>query len=295
MKINNRFRRTRQALSILSLLCAFGAQAGAPEITRDERYVYVRTPYNLAYDDEVERAIQEHLELLHQELEKLLPENQVTRKALEKLEEQYPKIDDVLEFLRDHSASYDEEAFHWHEAIPSAYLVYAGGKFTANLKIGGGGSVSIGLIFRPVNVVRHDMVTKQVDTYREWDSFLIALPNINFGGGIGGGPRFRFGAGVIWGDLKNLSDFVGPVGAVSGTVVVGAGVNYKIGALNQLGQGDFIDNPFLIAGVELGAAATIEPHGNIAYVVGLSKLVEALSNETPADGSKPEAVTEAIP
>ncbi len=162
-------------------------------------------------------------------------------------------------------------------ALPTAFFLVAGGKFTVNWKLGGGGSVNLGFTFLPQKVIQIDKVSGNiVDRYYALDVGYSIMGAGNFGGGAGGGPRGRVGLGFLWGPLADADHFNGLALGASKTFALGGGINGKIGLLVQTKNVvvPVAVNPYVVAAAEFGGVATAELHGNLMPISSLSSVVK---------------------
>jgi hypothetical protein len=156
-------------------------------------------------------------------------------------------------------------------------MISVGGKFTANLKIGGGGSGNITFIIVPTKVERYNIAEKRITTtYFELKYSTVLLPYIDMGVGIGGGATVRIGLGLIWGTLSQPQDFYGTMVGASGNLALGFGNNIKAFALVNNYSQMKVSNFVVLASYEFGPTAEASIHFTAGQVIPLEGVLKAL-------------------
>lgn len=173
--------------------------------------------------------------------------------------------------------------FSGWDTIPDAMMIYVGTKIAKNFGFGGGGSLSIGLIFLPVKVQQFSKATRKL--IAEYSSVRLApvawiSPDVGVGVTAGVGPRLRWGATLIWSANEAFTDpkmFTGLGVGVSSSFFKFVGINLKAGVLNNLDMPGWIDFVYFSAGHEAGYQAGAEFHANGTIVIPLQRIVEVFA------------------
>lgn len=286
------FQALLPALVLSALLPSFSQ---ATIYQDDDQYIYQVVPWTEALLDEgtQTKVLHTSLNVFQNKLKDLveqgiLPSELVTIEDIEKLRTSEKDVSALIEKMNSWIMGAREKAprlLQGTDALPDALLVYAGGKFSANLRVGGGASAMIGVVIMPVVVTQLDKLTQEVvATFVSAKIAAVGWPNVDLGVGVGGGKRARVGMGLIWNTNDTFTSpdqYVGLGFGLSGSAVLGpVGANFKAGILNNTSLPDWVDFVFASAAWEAGLAASAEPiRGNAFYVAPLENIIEALSAE----------------
>lgn len=168
--------------------------------------------------------------------------------------------------------------------FPDAFLVFGGGKFSANLGIGGGGSVTLGMVIMPVYVKKMSKFSGEVvDEYSSASASLVAWGSPDLGTGVGGGARGRVGFGLLWNTNSSFTrpdQFVGAGVGLSTTLAAGVGLNLKAGILNNASMRDWVDFVYATAAWEFGAVAEASLHINGTVILPVSAILRVFDSST---------------
>jgi hypothetical protein len=114
-----------------------------------------------------------------------------------------------------------------------------------------------------------------VDKDYEVDLAILGVPNLDVGGGVGGGLPLRLGVGAVFGPLNRPEDLSGFGIGVSGSLGFVAGGQAKlVGVMRK--------PPLfmLMGGYSIGTSAKAELHGNIQYLMDLEEFVGWIKKQT---------------
>lgn len=258
------------------------SSAWAEYYEREGSYVYKVTPYTELWStaDGVKvtaklahKVLLSVLETMH--AKRMLPDAVLSQSDLEKFRKAQNDVDSLVdylnEFVREQRARGGK--LEGVDLLPDAIMFFGGHKFSLNFGKGAGVSGSVGLILMPVWVEKFNVNTgKLVQEGVSMRSSMVVMPAADAGFGIGGGARNRVGIGLIWDmndSFTNPAQFWGAgVGVSWSPVVVGAGVNVKVGALSNWEMPGWIDFTYASVALEVGAVAEIgTPRINLSTVI----------------------------
>ena len=248
--------------------------ASATEVSESDRYIYYQTPWNETLSPIRKEILQKSIDYAVKSID---AKNAAEKAALKEIEENSSTISETLVPKLQKMNEQVGAEFYLDQAVPTAFMVDLGGKFSADWAIGGGISGTVALIIMPVKIVMIDKVDGS--KYSTWaaKSALKFIPKIDIGAGIGGGLRGRLGGGLIWGNMHHPNDFSGPAVSGSGNVTYGIGLNIKLGTV--LSQQDWsVKFLYAMISAELGPDADAEIHGNLGWVVDISKMFGLVGN-----------------
>jgi len=189
-------------------------------------------------------------------------------------------LDASIEGALGESYERPRELWAWQRyLVPQAFIGYFGTKFTANLGIGGGVSMTVLVVVQPwlSLAVDHTLPEPEVvDKSYEVDVATLGVPNVDVGFGVGGGVPLRVGAGAVFGPLDRPEDLAGWGVGLSGSF-----------ALPFVGGGDakfitVLRRPplfFALLGYSTGTSAGAEIHGNLEYVMGIAELLQWIESQ----------------
>jgi hypothetical protein len=277
------------SLLLLSLLVGLIApNANAARIENDGKYVYYLTPWTDAFRDKEQtkflfgvglNVLKEYLTSLIGVVPQSDDDFRSYEVANEKLDSMLENLNQSMNQLRSHSS------LSAVDAVPTALLVYGGTKISANLKIGAGGSISLGLVMMPVRVQKVDKFSREVvgDPEVQWRFAPIFWLSPEVGTtsevGVKVAPKVRVGGGFIWSrTMSDPSQFSGYGASGSRTFSVGpVGLNLKVGFVNNTNLKDYLDTVYAIAGYESGLTAGQSWHLNGTAIYPLSKILTLLN------------------
>ena len=149
------------------------------------KYVEFRIPFRDMFDHEKKLAIEEGANALIEGIRERFPTGTINNESLTRLIDDPKYLDKSVKAVR---AWVTKEKLFGLHVIPSGFLVYLGGKFSANLKIGGAASVVGAVVLMPMEIIRVNKITAKKVT-RRWvfDSTAVVIGNVNGGVGVGGG------------------------------------------------------------------------------------------------------------
>lgn len=256
------------------------------------RYVYFKTPYQDLIAPERHYLLEETIRLTTTALQSEIPSGKYQVEVIDTLSKVSTNLDLLLGKIEDYlESSHDPQGgVRATSLIPTAFTIYFGGGTTAAWGFGGGGDVSLALVFLPVKVYRLDKVTKDVDQYYELQTAWIGLPQIKMGAGAGGGVKLGGGVGFIWGPLDKPSDYVGPFFSLEKILIAKFGISIKTGVLHQPKRLGTLHNLFLAAGIVSGPSLTAGVFAGASWVIDAGQLLGALgisNNPIPASAPVP--------
>lgn len=276
----------------LMFLLAVSLQSQAQGFYQDSRYIYQTTPYSesLSSHPQTEMILSTSLKVFQNYLLKLIdagviPKEQGSFEDLKKLSRSEKDISVAIKTIDDWTTAARRQApylFSGTDLLPDAFLVFGGGKFSANFGIGGGASLMLGLVVLPVQVTKIDkMTSKVVETYVSARVALVGWASPELGTGVGGGARGRLGVGMLWNfnhEFNSPEQFVGFGLGVSKSLVLGpAGINVKAGTINNVDMSGWVDFVYATAAWEFGVAATAEVHMNGTVIMPMAKIMEIIN------------------
>jgi len=232
---------------MFTVLAAFlmSASAGATKFEQDSKYIYQVTPWTqaLSEEDDVRMLVDASFNVAKNYLHKMALEDEIPKELesledLDRLKLANSKIDSALKKLNEWISLQKEEdssLLKTSNLLPDALMVTFGTKLSANLGIGGGGSIMVGLIVMPVVETRINKVTGEVTSRPSVRVGLVGWGAGDIGPGIGGGHRMRVGMGFIWGSdhFTEPDQFNGFGLGYSQSFSAGIGVNVKAGILTS--------------------------------------------------------------
>ena len=248
-------------------------------VYRNGPYVYFKTPYKELLQSErqeiLNRASRVVLKKLEVTVPQISPNDEITEETLERLELLGQNMDLFIKKLEPYTSLEPLHGTSLRGAAPTAFYLFLGGKFVADLKVGGGGAVGLGIMLLPVKVTRIDMISRKAETYYSVENSWIIFGNGQAGAGVGGGPTARVGVGLVWGPADRVEDLYGVTLSASGLVVLGPkGLNLKGGVLKQWGRSRM--NPFISVAMEFGPAAAANIHMNFGGIIRANDVLDGL-------------------
>ncbi len=279
--------------------------ANAARVENDGKYLYYVTPWTDAFRDKEQTKFlfNTGIAVVRDYLKSLvasgaLPETIGSNDDLESFAAANEKIDLMIEKLNQSiNQMRSHSSLSAADAVPTALIAYAGTKLTVDLKIGAGGALAFGLVIMPVRVQKVDKFSNEIvgSPELEWrfaPVFWLA-PEIGTKTAVDIKvlPKARLGGGLIW--SRTMSDpgqFLGYGASVTRTYSMGpAGINLKVGFVNNSNLKDYLDTVYAIAGYESGPAIGQNWSVNGAAIYPLSKIIDLLNPD--ADGSKTSPVS----
>ncbi len=256
--------------AILTALIFFVSTAQAEFYEKDQLYIYKIRPYSevLSSKEIVEFTAKiSHVALvsvMESMVEhKIFPESIASVQDIERLRKANDEVETLVAYLNKliQEQRAEKSRFTLPDLLPDAFLVFGGKKLSLNIGAGVAGAVSLGVVMMPVFVEKYSIRTGQLeDEYFSVKMGIVGWANGDAGVAVGGGSALQVGIGAIW-DLND--SFVNPEqfwGAGLGTswspLVLGAGINAKVGFVSNWDMPGWVDFAYLTAGMELGA--TIE-------------------------------------
>ncbi|MEK6706876.1 MAG: hypothetical protein AABZ06_13920 [Bdellovibrionota bacterium] len=255
-----------------------GSYITTTRVTRDAHFVYYRTPWKEMLNSERREAIEASIEALKNTLLTFSHKHEKKINTLVNALKKSHELNGIASDAEELARVAENYGFKLYEAIPSGFMVFVGGKFTAELKIGGGGSGTIAMVVVPVKVQPVRIETGQkVRPHLELDWSLVFIPSVDVGGGIGAGASFRIGAGLVWGRFKRAKDFAGPMLSISKSIECAVGLNVKVGMVRNLKLKQ--NFTFVMTGISFGPSAEIAIHGNGAFVIPVDNIFTMIGGE----------------
>ena len=272
-------------LAVAVLLASSFAEARSIVRKTSNAIVY-ETPWNeLLYAEKVE-ALHEAMEYVSEKLQVVFPESNTAAHMIDLMKDHEHEVDAILEDANNwiENANDGTRGFRLQSLLPTGIIVTVGGSFTANLKIGGGGSMAMGFVFVPKKIERFHIQQNRVTTsYYQMDWAIIGLPSANLGVGIGGGAKLRVGAGFIWGELSDASSLTGAVAGLSGNLNLGFGNNIKALLVKRSVKSPWPENIMVIPAWEMGPSAEASIHGNVGPILPMGGLFRLLTGNFNKD------------
>ncbi len=275
------------------LVLVMSQSLSASVFEQDARYVYQVTPYTEAMKstEDAELVLKTSVGIFQNYLQSLgekglVPTEILNFDDLKKVTESEKGIENAINTLNAWIKKVKAKSpveLSGLELLPDAFLVFGGGKMSANLGIGGGGSINIGAVIMPVWIKKIEKVSGLVvDEYLTARTAIVGWASPDIGKGLGGGLRGRLGMGFLWNFNR---EFVAPeqfkgfgIGASQSTVIGPIGYNLKLGVLNSLEMSDYVDFVYATVGWEMGLAATAELHANATAILPASVFLQALDS-----------------
>lgn len=282
---------TSKFLFVTIVIYLFSQSAFSAQYKQTSSHFYTIIPFHELHQTERLKVIEDSHKVLIEELERFLPENTVTRTAMEVLSN---NTDNFAELVHDLNVYVDEKVqeheslqsiYSAHDMIPSAFMILVGGKVSLNFKVGGGGSATFAVVVVPSKIIKTNKITRVTEEYYSLRAGIAVFPIVNIGGGFGGGAAVRAGVGLVWGDLTDPEDFYGTSIGVSGSLAYGVGNNFKIGALIGFTG---IKNIYATGAWQVGAIAEAAAHINIGAVVPVTDFIKTINVAT---GEEADPVT----
>jgi len=246
------------------------------------------------FDDDRREAIEKSQKVLLSELESILPKKDVTRQAMALLKDRANDFTAILDDLNNYvaDAAGDSETiskfFNKTDLIPTGFMIMAGGRISANITLGVGGSATLALIVLPYKILKTNKITKKVTSYYAFKRGVVAIPVANVGIGYGGASAVRAGIGQIWGHVEEPGDFTGTAVGISGNIAAGIGNNFKL--LFLLGLNG-VKNTFATASWQLGSVEA-SFHVNVGPVLSIKTFVDTLKIDEDGNASTIDGVIE---
>ncbi|MCB0390471.1 MAG: hypothetical protein KDD58_04230 [Bdellovibrionales bacterium] len=254
-------------VSVLSL----PSVSWAEYFEKDQLFIYKIQPYTevLTNEEIVEFTAKLSQAALVSVLEsmvehKVFPENIASIEDVDKLRKANNEVETLVLYLNKliEEQRKQKGRFSLPDMLPDAFMVFGGKKLSINIGGGVGGAVSLGVIFMPVFIEKYDQRSGVlVDEYFSVKMGVVGWGNGDIGVALGGGSRFAVGLGAIW-DLNDA--FVNPdqfwgagMGASWSPLVLGAGVNAKVGFLSNWDMPGWVDFAYITAGLEVGASIEV--------------------------------------
>lgn len=205
----------------------------------------------------------------------LIPDSIATREDLERYRKAQVDVDSLVDYLNDFVKEQRSRGTYFESAdlAPSALIFFGGKKFSLNWGTGAGASASLGLVMMPVKIEKFDVVNKKkVDEFVSMRFSTVLWPSADVGFGVGGGARARVGVGFIW-DLTHEFSYpdefwgAGP-GLSWSPVVIGAGINLKVGVISNNKLSGWVDFLYAAAALEFGPTVELgSPRINVTTVM----------------------------
>lgn len=273
-------------LFVASLL-SLGANARVIEFGETETYTFQKVPYKKCWSQESEfqQIIKVSLDKYLERVEKTghisIFTMDMSNESLHRIRAAAKKVRDNLDVANEYTKYILENhrpELDVADALPDAMVVFLGGKLGMSLGIGAGTTLMAGAVIMPYCLTK--VMKESGEVVKTWDIDVdyVAWGGPNFGAGIGGGPRARFGLGLIWslsGDFDDPGQFSGGYAGVSTTMTLGLGVNFKTGVVKSAST-NVLDFAYASAAVEIGAAAEVSWHKNFYAIVPASELLSTL-------------------
>jgi hypothetical protein len=174
--------------------------------------------------------------------------------------------------------SYDvEKLSSWRRyIIPQAYIAFFGTKFGANWGVGGGVSATVMFVAQPWLSICIDhgkpepeIVSKDLEV----DLAVMGVPNVDIGGGVGGGVPLRLGVGAVFGPIDRPEDIAGFGLGLSGSY----NLPFAGGAMGKVVA--VLKKPplfFVLGGYNTGTGGGGEIHGGAQVLLDLEQFIEVM-------------------
>ena len=284
-----------KVLSVVLFVFVFKSLSFAAQLKETPSHSYLIIPFHEMIQSRRMKLINDVQSVLISELSKHMPDDELSRSAINLLRDGSDDITSILgdldgfvdEKVRDHETL--QSVYSLYDAVPSAFVLLVGGKFTVNFKLGGGGSATFAIVVVPSKIIKTNKITNKVEEYYALRCGIVVLPVLNIGGGFGGGATVRAGAGLIWGDLQEPENFYGTSIGISGSLSAGVGNNFKIAMLLGLTG---LKNIYATGTWEAGMNAELSAHLNIGAIVPINEFLKTI-NVFTGDDERPKSVLDA--
>ncbi|MCB9026917.1 MAG: hypothetical protein H6625_11400 [Bdellovibrionaceae bacterium] len=281
------------SLIIISLLVMLPSFSFAEFYEKDQAYIYKIRPYTEVLTEEelvVFTAKLSHVALvsvLESMVEhKVFPESIANIDDINRLRRANDDVEALVIYLNRLIEEQRKEKgkFSLPDLMPDAFMITLGKKLSLSVGAALSGSLSLGVVLMPVFVEKYSQKTGElVDDYFNVRMGIVGITNGDAGVGMGGGSALRIGLGAIW-DLND--SFVNPeqfwgagVGASWSPIVLGAGLNAKVGFLSNWDMPGWLDFAYISAAVEVGANIEVStPRVNFTSVFSGAKLMAMLES-----------------
>ncbi len=254
-----------------------GSEAKDALITVSGDVITLERPWNEVLDSEKDEAMHEALKLVAERVVAANVGNPDGSRTAEELQNMSisTTIADGNRYLYNNIDELADHGLTWTDVVPTGFFFLVGGKFTANIKLAAGGSADAIIIVLPRKVIRTIKGTRQVTEHWRFKVNLAFIATGDPGVGIGGGAATRVGAGLIWGELNDPSEFRGPVAGVSATTSFGVGIRHRLMVLKRNSSSAF-QNILYSATYEWGANAEVGVFGHIGLAVPITSVMQQL-------------------
>jgi hypothetical protein len=254
-------------------------------------YIYYSTPFKDLDDQEKLESVNEAKAYVAEKLDTLMKSRNGS--MIDFVYDRESQIDGFVKKANRWLIDNERKAkqFKGMDVVPSGFFIVAGGKFTANLKIGGGGSLSVGFVFLPSKIEVYNVKEERfVRSYYTLSQSIIGIPFINVGAGLGGGGSFRLSIGLIFGDLSHATDFSGFTAGVQGSLAAVTGVDVSTFIVLKNLARPRIDNFVVMGTWQQGAVATAEIHGTTGIVLPINNVLKMFFKDVDDYGYEPSDV-----
>ncbi|MCB0355777.1 MAG: hypothetical protein KDD40_02160 [Bdellovibrionales bacterium] len=260
---------------------------------KDQMFIYKISPYTEVLSEE--EIVQFTATLSHAALvsvmesmvtKQVFPESVATIEDVERLRRANKDVDSLVLYLNRliEEQRAQKGRFSLPDLVPDAFMVFGGKKLSINVGAGVGGSLSLGVILMPVYIEKYSQKTgKLEDEYFSVRFAIVGWGNGDVGAGLGGGSSFRIGLSAIW-DLNDA--FLSPdqfwgagLGASWSPLVLGMGVNAKVGFLSNWDMPGWLDFAYISAGLEVGAKVEVSsPRLNFSTFISGARIMSMLES-----------------
>jgi hypothetical protein len=244
------------------LIGIFATGVNAEFYEKDQHYIYKIRPYTEVLTDK--QIVTFTAKLTHVALMSVMesmvenhvfPESILSIKDIDKLRKANQDVESLVVYLNKlvEEQRAEKGRFALPDLMPDALLVFGGKKLSLNLGASIGGSISLGVVLMPVFIEKYDLRSGQLaDEYFSVKMSVVGWTNGDIGAAVGTpGSALRIGLGAIW-DLNN--SFVAPdqfwgagLGASWSPIVLGAGVNAKVGVVSNWELPGWVDFMYMSA------------------------------------------------
>jgi hypothetical protein len=285
----------KMMISFLTVIFVAGsAMAAKSTITRDEKYIYIKTPLAISFDQQQADAIKKATAALQDQLKALAPQNPRANLASRIIDDSMIQTADVFEKSVDKTVDFVQKYYSsmvkynpLPSILPTGFVIYGGVQLSANMALGGSGSVMLGIVCVPMHVKVIDIDTREVVSEGvTLDSSLVVFPSANFGVGVGGGANGHGGIGLIFGDLEKSADFAGLLTGLSGSYAFGVGNNFKIQTLKNWNKPGAVNNVLITGALESGVEAKADIHASVSYVINAQNFFKGASGLLSGIGNR---------
>ena len=280
-------------MGLIVLLLCIPSFSFAEFYEKDQMFIYKVSPYTEVLTSE--EIVQFTAQMSHAALvsimesmvkKKVFPESIATVEDVEKLRKANQDVDTLVIYLNRliEEQRSQKGSFSLPDLLPDAFMVFGGKKLSVNVGAGVGGSISLGVILMPVFIEKYSQRTGElVDEYFNVRFAVVGWGNGDIGVALGGGSSLSIGLGAIW-DLNDA--FVNPeqfwgagLGSSWSPLVLGAGVNAKVGFLSNWDMPGWLDFAYLTAGLEVGAKIEVSsPRLNFTTFFSGAKIMSLLES-----------------